>query len=382
MRRAAPGAYTETPEEQYRKSVMSPDYVPETSNRQPLYGSIRGLLDATPAGFLDAAQAGLNRLPTAGGALVRAVAGRAQGPTDAAMNLLGMQGSGPGYEAGRAASGAALAGMGLLGNQAGGQLPRGYARDQSGAIVWHGSPHKFDKFDSSKIGTGEGAQAYGHGLYMAGAKDVARTYAPRDLKYEEALMRLYKRAESSRNYDAMEVLENAMLHQSPAELRKLHGAAAESVVKQIEKIPRSTGFVYKADLPDEQIAKMLDWDKPLNQQAPHVQSAVESVMSKRAAEAEAQRLAMNAQYPNRLTHPVLGKIANKQRTAFDYTGDAAVSSLVQELGGPEKAAAFLRAQGIPGIRYLDGGSRGAGAGSSNYVVFPGNEGLLKILGRE
>ena len=32
------------------------------------------------------------------------------------------------------------------------------------AIVYHGSPHQFDAFDSSKIGTGEGAQAYGHGL--------------------------------------------------------------------------------------------------------------------------------------------------------------------------------------------------------------------------
>jgi hypothetical protein len=42
----------------------------------------------------------------------------------------------------------------------------------------------------------------------------------------------------------------------------------------------------------------------------------------------------------------------------------------------------MRDAGIPGIRYLDGGSRTAGAGSSNYVVFPGNEGLLKILGRE
>ena len=30
--------------------------------------------------------------------------------------------------------------------------------------VYHGSPHQFDKFDSSRIGTGEGAQAYGHGL--------------------------------------------------------------------------------------------------------------------------------------------------------------------------------------------------------------------------
>ena len=41
----------------------------------------------------------------------------------------------------------------------------------------------------------------------------------------------------------------------------------------------------------------------------------------------------------------------------------------------------LRQAGIPGIRYLDGGSRGTGAGTSNYVVFPGNEGLLSILER-
>ena len=34
-----------------------------------------------------------------------------------------------------------------------------------------------------------------------------------------------------------------------------------------------------------------------------------------------------------------------------------------------------------GIRYLDGNSRGAGAGTSNYVVFPGEEGLLTILER-
>jgi hypothetical protein len=41
----------------------------------------------------------------------------------------------------------------------------------------------------------------------------------------------------------------------------------------------------------------------------------------------------------------------------------------------------LQELGIPGIRYLDGGSRGAGQGTSNYVIFPGNEGLLTILER-
>ena len=42
--------------------------------------------------------------------------------------------------------------------------------------AYHGSPHDFDKFDFSKIGTGEGAQAFGHGLYLAGNPDVARNY--------------------------------------------------------------------------------------------------------------------------------------------------------------------------------------------------------------
>jgi hypothetical protein len=39
--------------------------------------------------------------------------------------------------------------------------------------AWHGSPHDFDRFDVSRIGTGEGAQSYGHGLYFAEEKQVA-----------------------------------------------------------------------------------------------------------------------------------------------------------------------------------------------------------------
>jgi hypothetical protein len=371
IRRAAPGAYTETPEEQYRKSVMSPDYVPETSNRQPLYGSIRGLLDATPAGFLDAAQAGLNRLPTAGGALVRAVTGRAQGPTDAAMNLLGMQGSGPGYEAGRAASGAALAGMGLLGNQAGGQLPRGYARDQSGAIVWHGSPHKFDKFDSSKIGTGEGAQAYGHGLYLAEAKDVAKSYqkslSSSTLKnpdgtqfvnngeFDTALQYVNAfRTSKDPLGDAVAAIKRSAADPS------MHWSAREDARQAAAQLLQwkrkgfqvdPGGVTYKVDLPDEQIAKMLDWDKPWSQQPEAVRKAIDT--------------------------SALEKFYN--------TKDLSASQVMFHLNQgrtPADSAEYLRSLGIPGIRYLDGGSRTAGAGSSNYVVFPGNEGLLKILGRE
>src|SRR5258708_31309271 len=43
--------------------------------------------------------------------------------------------------------------------------------------AFHGSPSAFKAFDASKIGTGEGAQAYGHGLYFAESQGVAESYA-------------------------------------------------------------------------------------------------------------------------------------------------------------------------------------------------------------
>jgi hypothetical protein len=47
------------------------------------------------------------------------------------------------------------------------------------------------------------------------------------------------------------------------------------------------------------------------------------------------------------------------------------------------ASEELARRGIPGIRYLDAGSRGqGGSGTRNFVVFPGEEKKVKILKRE
>lgn len=45
--------------------------------------------------------------------------------------------------------------------------------------AYHGTPHVFDKFTLDHIGTGEGAQAHGWGLYFALEKDVAEGYRER-----------------------------------------------------------------------------------------------------------------------------------------------------------------------------------------------------------
>jgi hypothetical protein len=57
-----------------------------------------------------------------------------------------------------------------------------------GILAYHGSPYDFEKFDTSKIGTGEGAQAYGHGLYFAGNEGVATQYRNKLAERPEVLV--------------------------------------------------------------------------------------------------------------------------------------------------------------------------------------------------
>src|SRR5262249_29620107 len=50
------------------------------------------------------------------------------------------------------------------------------AESVGGIEAYHGSRHDFARFDASKIGTGEGAQSYGHGLYFAEEPKVGEAY--------------------------------------------------------------------------------------------------------------------------------------------------------------------------------------------------------------
>ena len=224
--------------------------------------------------------------------------------------------------------------------------------------VYHGSPHRFDKFDASKIGTGEGAQAYGHGLYFAESPGVAADYQ-RKLSPSKLLV---DGVEVGKTRDASGLAKTAigwrdgdipatkkMLEEyanAPSADAKTYRNTLDWITQNEGKLTYERGSLYKVDLPDEQIAKMLDWDKPLNKQAVYEQL--------------------------------------KQSIPYELmpNGSKSVRDLISNLGGDAAAAEKLRAAGIPGIRYLDGGSRAGGAGTSNFVVFPGNEGLLKILDRK
>jgi hypothetical protein len=219
------------------------------------------------------------------------------------------------------------------------------------ATVWHGSPHKFDKFDSSKIGTGEGAQAYGHGLYLAESPEVAGSYQKALAhKGNSAIVQNGRNSYSVVSPDGFKIADGVLLGDA-------HKAKAEFDAGQ-------TGSLYKVDLPDNAIARMLDSDKPLNEQAPEVLDAM-------------RKVAGAGQWMN-----LFGTRQFIEPPPSWMTGGAAYARVSRLLGRGDAAASdALRQADIPGIRYLDEGSRGAGQGSSNYVVFPGNEGLLSILER-
>jgi hypothetical protein len=66
--------------------------------------------------------------------------------------------------------------------------------------------------------------------------------------------------------------------------------------------------------------------------------------------------------------------------AIGDSGSSRYQDLVRRGGRDAEAATeFLKRQGIPGIRYLDGGSRSAGQGSSNFVAFDPE--MIRILER-
>ena len=382
-----------------------------------------------------------------------------------------------------------------------------------GHTVYHGSPHKFDKFDASKIGTGEGAQAYGYGTYLAERPAVANSYreglsdrvfsigeetlkgpasrwgamnpnAGRENMAMPQKMATYA-LDSAMRAKSNDPAQDAINHLTKYGKGNKDAQAAIGVIRQWadEGAKVEQGSLYTVDLPDEWLPKMLDWDKPLSQQE-RIQKILESAGFRIGASEPSkavdaalwqwQQPSSNAVPQIALTrkgretafrvgtgHAVKGdlldglellygagdagtpidqmaskvpfshpwvKIAgdkimlNEQGKSAVRSGieaqqglrdrvigahgwilgdtttgggllsaltesirnmDPRVAKYVDDTGlGSVGASKFLRDVGIPGIRYLDGGSRKSGEGTYNYVVFPGMEGLLKILSRE
>lgn len=266
-----------------------------------------------------------------------------------------------------------------------------------GLTAWHGSPHKFDKFRMDKIGTGEGAQAFGHGLYFAENPEVAKSYMaagqsviPQEVKYQgrnadQWYQHFYRRMERNPNDETAKAgayfWERVASRQHPQAAKQNaldEGAEWPALRKYAESIDlgKFGGIpatnLYKADIADSAIPKMLDWDKPIKGQPINVAPLVEQLKTLKVGQRDS------------FGQP--GVLFPSERAALDngsLKGGDLYNIYRREFGGPQMSGAAaseaFKALGIPGIRYLDAGSRGKG-GTSNFVLF--DEDLVKILERQ
>jgi hypothetical protein len=211
-----------------------------------------------------------------------------------------------------------------------------------GATAYHGTPHTIrGKFDISKVGTGEGAQSYGHGIYFAENPAVAKGYADK-LGYDYQYAGKTPKEGSPTDF-AIRWLKNLGWDKEAAKAQWKNEGFGAKVIEAIDKVDlekvKAPGNFYKVDIPDEYIPNMLDWDKPFSKQTEQVKEAIKKI------------------------EPKIKQI-NPDINVEKLTGEQIYRAYQQYRGNqPDFASEGLNELGIKGIRYLDQGSRNPGFSS-------------------
>lgn len=305
----------------------------------------------------------------------------------------------PGDEMRGAALEAATLPMGT-GAIAGVPMRAGEAVMGAGPIrAYHGSPHDFDRFDLSKIGTGEGAQAYGHGLYFADREGVARSYRdalaadPRDKITEmiqgwhgmrlpgEQLTRdvvqkglerhhmapLNDLAKNDRAIDDIVTYANG--HSD--DLRTVSPEAMAAMRRLDNVMPKPGGHMYEVNI-NADPEHFLDWDRPIKRHPFTVDESVTDALRRSGvSKDEANYYANNktgqdvVRRISRPSFPIRDEVGAPWKASNVNTYDEAMAlvggnkSLVNRMFTPDPAytARTLNESGIPGIKYQDQGSR-------------------------
>ena len=162
--------------------------------------------------------------------------------------------------------------------------------------AYHGTPHTFDKFSLDAIGTGEGAQAYGWGLYFAGKKEVGEYYrkalsrnnvwiydgeeitSRSDYRLYAALGFItlqYGQSVEEAVADSIESLRGPPLSHKGLNdgADGMYTRAADTLESIDTKKLSEKGNLYQVDLPEDNV--LLDWDKPLSEQSDEVKAALD-----------------------------------------------------------------------------------------------------------
>ena len=278
----------------------------------------------------------------------------------------------------------------------------------------HASPHSFRKFSTDFMGKGEGAQAYGWGLYFAESPEVNRSYMNQFAqdkttwkfrKVETGVIEVMQRAlvgsflpkdalpeakEDASDIawsvlgDLVDAAKGSMtvsdIAREVMEEIEINRKYAEEYPQEREKMVQLEGFLlslldhldeiearpgmpsnYKVELNVED-SELLVWDRPFSEQSETVKEALAEELAQRigcAKEVALESLRMEGR-----------RFDGKQI----YVGLCEGFSRDWKKG-MKKASLALRKFGVKGIRYADGFSRGKAEEEQtyNYVIFDGND---------
>ena len=269
-----------------------------------------------------------------------------------------------------------------------------------GVNVWHGGPNKWaaePEFPEGrprldKIGAGEGNAAYGDGFYAAEAQSVGSGYkkklSPGDVltRKDGTIIRPtgadtpdevfasfasgygdLKEASASLKEqiqmldDGSSIYHNMRVDPGSITPQKLRDKYAEALTwfdanKNDLVIDRDHGALYKLDIPDEDVAKYLDWDAPLSEQPEGVRQALDirkigELNNMFHSVEQAEKHASNIKNGVAVGKSVFTVNPN-------ITGRDIYRAYAREFGATQAdSSAALKRDGIPGLRYFDGMSR-------------------------
>ena len=130
-----------------------------------------------------------------------------------------------------------------------------------GIFAFHGSPGNFDEFKLSKINTGEGAQAFGYGLYFTDSKDIAKFYKD-SISYQKGI------EGQSLTYDG-KIVDVRDMQNLNVGLRKVMGALSDAIpmnypIKKdpeglVKKTVKSLAKKYRQQIKDLRSGEMGDF---------------------------------------------------------------------------------------------------------------------------
>ncbi len=268
-----------------------------------------------------------------------------------------------------------------------------------------------NQFDLSYIGTGEGSQAYGWGIYFEQSPEVAEHYRKYGAKFRvrmkdgsiysgndeisEMLSEFlsdYPKNELRNNFEGVrdEIIRgveefrdncqaNAESRYNSEEEAVIHAEAAKLYQSVIDVLKNAKSFegggnIYIADIPENNV--LIDWDADIHSQPEEVKKGMRRAIEK------ARQLRVTPEALERLKKSPTGE-------QFYRNLEQALKPLVRQgrlktkkhgtLERADMAASLiLNKAGIPGLRFWDRGSRDKKSGTHNFVIW--NTDMIKLLG--